>query len=663
MAFASLLLICAVAPWELSGFWPVTRDYFPQSVALCAAAFAALMLALSPQTSKAKLSPLARCIIAFFACNCFSFVTAVYQHDAILELARLAGVLAWFFIARRLLILPEDERVFARATLIVMALIIGALSVCGLAIVEFLRTRANQPSTFYNANLFANYAALSLPLCVCFAFALRRFLPSNLALGIGVLVTMICGGGALISGSKGGFLAAFIGVIVCVIAIWRARSAQLKIAARRHGKVLGLGTVVLLSVGGALFVKTVGPRLQRAGGSENHSTMFRVYAWKSTLQMIEARPFLGHGPGSFPSAYTQFAQAGYTRSAHQSWLQIAAESGVPSLLFVLGALVLALRNGAVQLKTARWPIAAGAVGALCAMLVHGSIDAGWGIFSIALAMMVILALLDENEMRESENAPRLNLGWLLLMLPLALGASYGMQAQSAENLSYQADELLKTGNRDAALKAAQAATENAPLDARAWANLGQMRIQNNDRDGAIAAYRKAHDLQPTKASHVLRLAQLLDVGGAEKMAEEWYNRAIALDPRDIGLRIQRAQWLEKQGRNVEALEDYERIVQAAGEPYGRYPAIPEIVDLDFNRARLKLIEHDLQTQKYDDARVLMKEGRADLERARDFLKTQPDMVRALQESGQSVTSESDIEAQARAFDELQKRLDKERTKP
>ena len=434
----------------------------------------------------------------------------------------------------------------------------------------------------------------------------------------------------------------------------------MKTAARRHGKVLGLGALVMLSVGGALFVKTVGPRLQRASGSENHSTMFRVYAWRSTLQMIEARPFLGHGPGSFPSSYTQFAQAGYTRSAHQSWLQIAAESGVPSLLFVLGALVLALRNGAAQLKTVRWPIAAGATGALAAMLVHGAIDSGWGIFSIALVMMVILALLDAGEVRESENAARLNVGWLLLMLPLALGASYGMQAQSAENLSLQADELLQNGNRDAALKAAQSATENAPLDARAWANLGQMRIQNNDRDGAIAAYRQAHDLQPTKASHVLRLAQLLDSGGAEKMAEAWYNRAIELDPRDIGLRIQRAEWLEKHNRNEEALRDYTRVVQSAGEPFGRYPAIPEIVDLDYNRARLKLIGHDLQTRLFDDARVLIKAGRADLERARSFLTTQPDMVRALQESGQSVASESDIEEQARAFDELEKRLDKER---
>ena len=447
-------------------------------------------------------------------------------------------------------------------------------------------------------------------------------------------------------------------LLVCAIAIWRARAEQVKIGARRHAKVLSASALLLLIIGGALFVKTVGPRLQRAGGSENHSTMFRVYAWRSTVDMIKAKPLLGHGPGSFPSVYAQFAQAGYTRSAHESWLQIAAESGVPSLIFVLAACVLALRNGVRQLPSTRWPIAAGSLGALAAMLVHGCIDAGWGIFSIALAVAVILALLDDSPVRENENAPRLNLGWLVLMLPLALGASYGMQAQSAENLSFQADELLKTGNRDAALKAAQAATENAPLDARAWANLGQMRIQNSDRDGAIVAYRRAHDLQPIKASHVLRLAQLLDAGGAEKMAEEFYNHAIELDPRDIGLRIQRAEWLEKQGRKDEALRDYTRVVQSAHEPYGRYPAIPEIVDLDFNRARLKLIEHDLKTRQLDEARALSVEGRDDLQRARDFLKNQPDMVRALQESGQRVASESAIDEQARAFDELENQMQK-----
>ncbi len=418
-----------------------------------------------------------------------------------------------------------------------------------MAILEFAQTRANQISTFYNANLFANYAALALPLCLCAAFCLRRLLSHGLAVGIGVIATLICAGGALISGSKGGFLAAFVGTLIFLLSIWRARGAQMKSGARRHAKVLGASTILFLIVGGALFVKTVGPRLQRAGGSENHSTMFRVYAWKSTVDMLQARPLLGHGPGSFPSVYTQFAQAGYTRSAHQSWLQIAGESGVPSLLFLIGAFALALRRGVRQLKTSRWPIAAGALGALSAMIVHGFIDAGWGIFSIALAVAVILALLDESEMQENQKVGRLNVAWLLVILPLALGASYGMQAQSAENLSFGSEELLRQGNRIGALNAAQAATQSAPLDARAWANLGQMRIQNGDRDGAIAAYRQAHDLQPTKASHVLRLAQLLDSGGAENMAEDWYNRAIELDPRDIGLRIQRAQWLEKQGRN------------------------------------------------------------------------------------------------------------------
>ena len=125
MAFAVLLLICVLSPWELSGFWPVTRDYFPQSVALCAAAFAALMLALAPANFSTKFSPLTWCLVGFIACNLLALITAVYRDDALLELARLTGVLAWFFIARRLLSLPENERVFARATLIVMALIIG----------------------------------------------------------------------------------------------------------------------------------------------------------------------------------------------------------------------------------------------------------------------------------------------------------------------------------------------------------------------------------------------------------------------------------------------------------------------------------------------------------------------------------------------------------
>ncbi len=99
------------------------------------------------------------------------------------------------------------------------------------------------------------------------------------------------------------------------------------------------------------------------------------------------------------------------------------------------------------------------------------------------------------------------------------------------------------------------------------------------------------------------------------------------------------------------------MVESAHEPYGRYPAIPEIVDLNYNRARFKVIENALQTQKLDEARQLIADGRGDLERARNFLRDQPDMARAVEESGQPLASESDINEQEQRFDEQEQRFD------
>jgi hypothetical protein len=267
---------------------------------------------------------------------------------------------------------------------------------------------------------------------------------------------------------------------------------------------------------------------------------------------------LGHGPGSFPTSFPQFEIAGYTRSAHQSWLQIAAESGWPSLGFLIGAIVCGLMNAHKYLRDRSRPhrawIGAGAGAALVAAVVHGMMDAGWGILSIALLLCVCLALLDaphdaphhsalESALEapdaaqsfddgEQEGRRRLGWNWLVLLVPLAAAASYGLKAQGAENARQDSRAALQSGQsgaREEALKIARRATNDVPLDARAWANEAQIEESVGNKLGASLDYGRASKLQPGKALYPARIAAIFDAWKRPELALDYWDQAVALD--------------------------------------------------------------------------------------------------------------------------------------
>lgn len=671
LAFAVLCLVLIGAPTLLSGFLPVSRDYWPQSMALVAALLASLLLALSGSAPSRRLgiSPLSGCLLGFAACSGLSFFTASYKHDALLELSRLAAALAWFPIARRLVFGGQEQvlaalarRERARLFLVLSSASAGALWACSGALAGFASQHLPQQANFFNTNLFAFSVAMSLPLIASAWLLGRRLAPSMAADTLGLSALGVGASGLLISASKGGLLAGACAMTACALMAWSARREQAASAWKARRKVL-LPLVLAVALGlGALGAKTVLPRIERAGGSESHSAIFRFYTWRGTLAMANARPMLGHGPGSFPTSFPRFEQAGYTRSAHQSWLQIAAESGWPSLLFLLGAIVCGLANARKYLRDKARPhrawAGAGAGSALVAALVHGSTDSGWSVLSIALLLAVCLALLDAP--READPAPEtqaesrpLALGWLLALVPLALGASYGLKSQGAENARVGARELAAMSQTERAevVRRARQATEDVPLDARAWANKAQLEEAGGDRLGASLDYGRASKLQPDKALYPLRIAQIFDSWKRPDLAREYFDQAVGLDPNDTGLRLQRAQFLARSGEAKAAREDYQAILDLEDAPFGRYPATPEIVNGDFNRARLALAREAQSQNDKATAKKLAERGLREIEAARASARQNKVMIQAVQMYGEGLQppDEAELSEQERAL--------------
>ena len=584
-------------------------------------------------------------LLAFFGWSCLAALTTVYRHDTLLELTRIGGCVVWFLIARALL-KAENSAPRLRFWLL-SAIVAGAIWVCVPALLDFAKTKnPRQFSTFYNPNLLAGYCAMALPLALAWAMlALREATARRLTVPSGMLGLIACAPagvillGLIVTSSKGGLLAMLAGMVVFVLAVSRAKGSELRATLRAHRAPVAIVALVMLIGGGAVMSKTVLPRIMQARTSDDNSTMFRYYTWRGTVNMAQARPVLGWGPGSFPSAYPKFAITSYTRTAHQVWLQTAAENGFPALLLLLGTCLAVGVQGWRALHGGDWPVAAGGLAALVAFMLHGLLDGGWSITSITLLLLIVLALLDdcgsriadrglpeEKQQEESkshaaatrESAIRnpqsaIQWPWLVATLVVAGAAAGTQRAVNAEDAWFESDHAVWNGAPAQALQRAHAAVGADPLSARMWSHLG--RVKDWVQQDGHAELQRALHLEPARPSHALNLAEAWAQRGDAATAARFFDQAVELAPRDSHVRLARARW--RLARNdARGWQDLEYVVALAEQPYGKYQPIEEMVNLDFARAALRLAERALKRGDKEAARRLLARAAPDVARAR-----------------------------------------------
>lgn len=709
-AFALCCLCALVSPYLFSGFWPVTHEYGSQSFFSVLAACAALLLALSPRD---ELQPMLRnwplaslCLLAFFVWCALSCVASVYWHDTILEIARVGTCGLWFLILRELLRFraPDENanRVLElsnrRALCVLAAASFGLAVVCALALKNYFETRdPRQFGTFFNPNLFANACAMTLPLALSATLAAwrwaRRERPiwTPIAVALGALFSLLVVVGLIVTSSKGGLLAALMALVVFAVGLWRAQKESLRRVGRANRVLVALSLLLVFGAGGALATKTVLPRLAAARGSDDNSTQFRVYTWKSTLQMAQARPLFGWGPGGFAQAHDQFATVGTTKAAHQSWLQIAAENGFPAMILLLAASVLFVLRGWRALKTLAWPQSLGAIGAVVAFGVHGLTDSGWGVTSVAFLLMIAFALLDaaepnhpaieyskrNNSQRETngnavarDSGSRLRWGWLVVVL-LASAFSWAAQrAASGEDSRNESEKAQRSGNVTLALQNAQDAVGFDPLSSRLWQRLAQAQVMQAragngdfaaaDFAAAESAFARAIQLNPQNNVAWRSWAEARDEEPqsstrSPSTAELWDN-AVRLAPRDSSSLLARAQWrLKRNANDDQAWNDLETLVRERDEPYGRYAAVGEYVNLDFARASVLLIPRILK-QDAARAKTMLQNALSDVALAEGKVARQKEIAASNAGGEGNLGPPADLDELRRQLERLQKEM-------
>jgi len=245
---------------------------------------------------------------------------------------------------------------------------------------------------FANANHFATLLLVSLPVLAALATTRwrsaedkqKRSLTGALALAAGAILML----GLLINASSAVLLLGLPVAIGSALLALRLPPRQLR---------RGLAVIGLLLVIAAAALTTLGKDMPGWGTTASIDT--RVEYWSKTLRAAEDEAFTGSGFGTFQQVYRLYEDPGsidrfYANHAHNDYLEIALEGGVPAILLLLLLLVWWVRQGReAWMSPTGSPEQKAAAVASAAILLHSSFDYPLRTTAISAVMAVCLAFL------------------------------------------------------------------------------------------------------------------------------------------------------------------------------------------------------------------------------------------------------------------------------
>lgn len=457
--------------------------------------------------------------------------------------------------------------------LILPAWLFGALFLCFEGLADLARG-GPIVTALGNKNFFAGYLALFIPLlAAAFALAAGRARSGEgpLLLTGRFLFTMRAGGrinrkkrAPLSPARRASGEAVFLGVALAFLSVMLVLAGSQAALAGTAAGLLVTG-LLLRGVSGSRGAPSTARRtaaravlflvLSAALVPGGRAVLWRTRAsvrlplWRGAAEMARARPFSGHGPGSFLASFQQFRPPEYYLSgvaapvsdhAHQEYLQLAAESGLAALALFLAFLAAVFTLVARFIRgsgpgagpagpspPARRFLAAGCLGGVSALLADGFFSTNLRTFTVAPLFWLTLGFAVSLSARPPDVAPgrprAARAAWAALVAVMLLSAALLARSTAGQFFYHRAVTLR----------------------------------QRHDWPGAISAYRRAIALQPSNLQGAYRLAFALAADGRRAEAIESYRALLAVSPDFARSRYNLALLLLDAGRPVEALRSLE----------------------------------------------------------------------------------------------------------
>ncbi|MHB9035575.1 MAG: O-antigen ligase family protein [Armatimonadota bacterium] len=427
--------------------------------------------------------------------------------------------------------------------------------------------------SFINPGYFAGFIVLALPLTLGVYLVARRPVLAVL-IGLAFIVETIA---LMLTGAKFGIVSAAVGLLIFFMLAIATKSL-------RRSKFIRLLMLAVVLI--PLLVVFSGPVRSRivaaeTGGSQVHSTTFRVFTWEATVNMIKANPWVGVGPGVYSIAYPRYTIAGPTKAAHQSYLQLASESGVAALVaFVLALLAIAHQSIAGILKRqsehmergprshelhnsehhnpswsdfvpfSGWRLVNCAIyGSLAGSVVRNLVDSDWYIIGIALPFWVLAGVLvsQSGAVRTMAIPTRwVRTGAVIACAIFALlSISFGLGSYFASHADYEiaskisplnseyhrewAKYLAADGDMTASKAQLAYAARLAPTEGSTYHVGGMIALANDDPKAAVGYFKKALKCSPNATSTIYEMSIAYGMLGDEKSQEQAMSRLIEIE--------------------------------------------------------------------------------------------------------------------------------------
>lgn len=354
-------------------------------------------------------------------------------------------------------------------------------------------------------------------------------------------VAVLSGAAVLIgSGSRGGALAAFAGV---VLAFRRAGRPRLVVAA-------GVAALAALALAPGDALRGL-LKLDRPGANQ------RPGIWAAAAAVANDRPLLGTGPGRFEAGFQRrlvpapeglsIARYGLsTAYAHSEPLQAAAETGWPGLVLLLAAW---WASAGAALRRKGEPEREAALAAAAAITVQALFD---NLFALPWLRLVYAALLGACAPSRAKAEPLPELWRPALVAGLVLAAWGRWPGRLAERWLERADAA---GTLEAA-QLLDRASRLFPADARILESRARVALRSVPPDYAKAreSVEGAYALSPYRAVYPQMLAELAASARDWETALGRAREASALEPNFLEARLVEAEALAKLGREEESRE-------------------------------------------------------------------------------------------------------------
>lgn len=379
---------------------------------------------------------------------------------------------------------------------------------------------------------------------------------------------------------------------------------------------------IVVAILGILAAGPVWLRFRNAK-SEAYSLEFRIYTWRGSLKMAQARLLTGFGPGSFDDKYQRYAYVGYTQHAHGGFLQLLSEGGIVGLLLFASIYVVAYRASTwrtIVSDPKGWYqtdlLLSGISAALVGTFLHNLVDSD---LYVPVSCLILGTLIG---------------------IAIALNPANGDTASVTEGKKDESSKLKSVGTAMAVITGISAIIillfSGANFLSRIDGYQGETELMQRDYPDALSSYEKAEALTPLDSRYGLRIAALEDAMGQTDAANRTYIRlertipiakvyylagqfylrhekfqdAIreftsvqAKDPHNLENLVALAEAQTAIGQTTAAEETYRALTQLYHSPVGQIKAIPELPDWQYPIGFLGLAQAEFTNGKEAQAEV------------------------------------------------------------